>query len=119
MSSGVSIFPGALLGVGIGDGLDAAAVGVGVDPGDAFFIGWWECGSAKETPTQATKTARVAADWNLAFTMAAKGRRRFLAIIVAIFGVSKAGFRSLLIYRRAEKQKPHRPLQRSMGLGLC
>jgi hypothetical protein len=91
MSSGVSIFAGVLLGAGVGDGLDAA-VGVGVDPGDAFFIGWWECGSAKETPAQATKTARVAADWTLAFTMAAKGRRRFLAIMAAIIGGFKTEF---------------------------
>jgi hypothetical protein len=96
MSSGVSVFGGVLLGVGVGDGLDAV-VGVGVDPGDAFFIGWWEYGSAKETPAQATKTARVAADWTLAFTMAAKGRRRFLAIMVAIFGAFKAEFTTTCI----------------------
>jgi hypothetical protein len=57
---------GVLPGVGVGDGLDAA-VGVGVDTGRAFFIGWWECGSAKETPEKATKTVRIAADWTLAF----------------------------------------------------
>ena len=91
MSSGVSVFVGVALGVGVAEGFDAA-VGDGVDTGRTFFIGWWECGSAKETPAKASKSARIAADSTLAFIMAAKGRRRFSAIIVAIIGGFKAGF---------------------------
>ena len=91
MSSGVSVFVGLATGVGVAEGLDAA-VGVGVDTGRAFFIGWWERGSAKENPAKATKSARIAADRTLAFIMAAKGRRRFLAIMVAIIGGFRAGF---------------------------
>src|SRR5258708_863453 len=91
MSSGVSVFAGVPPGVGIGDGLDAA-VGVGVDTCTSLFIAWWECGSAKETPAKATRTARIAADSTLAFIMAAKGHGRFLATMVAIIGGFKAGF---------------------------
>ena len=116
MSSGVSIFPGVLPGVGVADGLDAA-VGVGVDTGDAFFIGLWECGSAKETPAQATKTARVAADWTLAFNMAARGHRRFLAIMVAIFGGFEAEFSGLAAENLSDC--PDQACRRDPGNGIA
>jgi hypothetical protein len=66
-------------------------VWVGVDSSNAFFVGWWEWGSAKETPEKATKTTRIAADWTFALRQQ-KARRRFLAIMVAIFGGFKSRF---------------------------
>jgi hypothetical protein len=118
MSSGVSVFAGALSGVGVGDALEPA-VGVAFKTGNAFFIGWWECGSAKETPAKATKTARIAVDSTPAFIRAAKGQRRFLAIMVAIFGGFKAEFSGRVFLAFPGKQRTPASGGKLAGVQVC